>query len=485
MNVRCPGCGGAVALAVGDTRLACAACGLAAPISRIGTEPDGTTKTGAVLVTLETDLTGSVLAGRTIVERIGAGGMGTVYRARGDNGDVAIKVLRPALGVDRAAALARFSREADALRRLDHPHVVRFLEHGEEAGVAYIVTELVKGRDLAATLADGRMSLARIVDVMSQVCDGVAAAHAAGIVHRDLKPANILVGEDGVVKIADFGLAQLGPDAALTTLTRTNVAMGTFHYLAPEQRKDAHGIDHRADIWAIGVILYEMLTGELPLGSFAPPSANGPAGCDRRADAVIRRALAPDPADRFASAAHLGLAVRALAPRTPRPRRLALAAAFVFLGVAGGAVAMTQMGERPTPQAQAIQMDAALVAVTPMDAFVDEPDAAPLDASVPVDASVPIDAAAVVAVRPPKPKPAAGSGSTGGKGKTMKPRPVKAKVEPTAPAVCWKARSCCQGLKQPNCGSYLQMDETACRAALAEMRPLAGNNLKLAFRCRG
>ena len=166
--------------------------------------------------------------------------MGTVYRARGDNGEVAIKVLRPALGVDRGAALARFSREAEALRRLDHPRVVRLIEHGEEAGVAYIVTELVTGRDLAVTLAAGRMPLARIVDVVCHVCDGVAAAHAAGIVHRDLKPANILVGE-GTVKIADFGLAQLGPDAALTTLTRTNAAMGTFHYLAPEQRKDAHG----------------------------------------------------------------------------------------------------------------------------------------------------------------------------------------------------------------------------------------------------
>ena len=140
MNVRCPGCGGAVALAVGDTRLACAGCGLAAPVSRIGTAPGGST-TGALLVTLEADLTGSVLGGHTIVERIGAGGMGTVYRASGETTDVAIKVLRPGLGIDRSAALARFAREAEALRRLDHPRVVRLLDHGEAAGVAYIVTE--------------------------------------------------------------------------------------------------------------------------------------------------------------------------------------------------------------------------------------------------------------------------------------------------------------------------------------------------------
>ena len=349
MNVRCPACGAAIALAVGDTRLACAACGLATPVSRIGTAPGATA--GVALVALEADLAGMTLAGYRIVERIGAGGMGTVYRARpvddsSASPEVAIKVLRPGLGTDRAAVLARFAREAEALRRLRHPNVVRFLDHGEEHDVAYIITELVPGRDLAATLAANRLPLPRVVDIFADVCAGVAAAHAAGIVHRDLKPANILVADDGVAKVADFGLAQLGPDAAVTTLTRTDVAMGTFHYLAPEQRKDARAVDHRADIWALGVILYEMLTGELPLGSFTPPP-------DRRAAAIVDRALAPDPAARFATVTELGNAVRALV--APRRSRLwiAAAAAILFVATTAGAVALSTGGSTRTTAAPA------------------------------------------------------------------------------------------------------------------------------------
>ncbi len=348
VNVRCPACGEAVALAVGDTRLACAACGLATPVSRVGTEP------GAALVVLERDLAGGQVAGYEIGERIGAGGMGTVYRARAaDGGEVAIKVLRPGVGVDRAAVLARFAREAAALKRLDHPRVVRFLGHGQEGEIAYIVTELVKGTDLAARLAKGRMAMEEIAEVFGQVCDGVAAAHAAGIVHRDLKPANILVGESGAVKVADFGLAQLGPDASITTLTRTDVAMGTFHYLAPEQRKDARNVDQRADVWALGVILYEMLTGELPLGSFAPAS-------DRRADAIVRKALAPDPAARYARVEDLGRAVRALvAPRRGPRAWVAAAAALVIAMGTAGAVAMSggDGGSSPAPVVAESQRD--------------------------------------------------------------------------------------------------------------------------------
>ncbi|HUQ03824.1 MAG TPA: protein kinase, partial [Kofleriaceae bacterium] len=332
-QVRCPSCGASISLAAGDTRLACTACGLAAPVSSVGTAP------GVALVELERDLAGATVGGHEIVERIGAGGMGTVYKARGPSGEVAVKVLRPGLGVDRAAVLARFAREAAALRRLDHPRVVRFLDHGHDGDTAYIVTELVKGRDLAARIASGPMALAEVVEIFGQVCDGVAAAHAAGIVHRDLKPANILVGAGGPsgvndanvgVKVADFGLAQLGPDVAVTTLTRTDVAMGTFHYLAPEQRKDARNVDHRADIWALGVILYEMLTGELPLGSFTPPS-------NRRAAAIVRRALSPDPAARYTSVTELGTAVRALVPRPVRRQRVI--AALATLVVLGGASA--------------------------------------------------------------------------------------------------------------------------------------------------
>ena len=437
MNVRCPVCGSGVKLAVGDTQLACTTCGLAAPLSRIGTA-DGTPPTAQL--SLELDLTGTSLAGRTLVERIGAGGMGTVYRARGDAGDVAIKVLRPGAGSDRAAMLARFSREAEAMRRLEHPRVVRFLDHGEHGEVAYIVTELVEGRDLAARLAGPRMALAEIVDVFGQVCDGVAAAHAAGIVHRDLKPANILVGNDGV-KVADFGLAQLGTDASLLTLTRTNVAMGTFHYLAPEQRKDAHAVDHRADIWALGVILYEMLTGELPLGSFVPPSTLGPPGCDRRVDTIVHRALSPDPAARYAAVADLARDVRALvAPRRRSRVALAALAALALVGGATGVAFALSADDEPTveatvpPDAAKIGAiaDAAAVTLDAVEVATSPPDAAPapLDAAVAVVAAgsgarvkVPVTASEGKVPKPTKVPRGTGKVRT----KVTKPPPVKGK----------------------------------------------------------
>lgn len=412
MNVRCPVCGSAVRLAVGDTQLACTACGLAAPISHVGTAPG--TPPSAQLA-LETDLTGTAIAGRQLVERIGAGGMGTVYRARTGDTDVAIKVLRPGLGAERAAMLARFAREAEAMRRLAHPRVVRFLEHGEDGDTAYIVTELVAGKDLAARLATGRMTLAEIVDVFGQVCDGVAAAHAAGIVHRDLKPANILVGTDGV-KVADFGLAQLGADVAIPTLTRTNVAMGTFHYLAPEQRKDARAVDHRADIWALGVILYEMVTGELPLGSFASPSALGPPGCDRRIDAIVRRALAPDPDARYASAAELARDVRALVA----PRRIGrLAIAVAALALAGGSTmiafamrsddkpAVANAPVAPVIDAAIAQLPDAAIAQLP-DAAIDAPPDATEIAAAPPEPPVGAGSAGVTKLSPSKPPPKPG-----------------------------------------------------------------------------
>lgn len=410
MNVRCPVCGSGVRLAVGDTQLACTACGLAAPLSHIGTAPG---MPPSAQLALETDLTGTTIAGKQLVEKIGAGGMGTVYRAHGEAGpDVAIKVLRPGLGAERAAMLARFSREAEAMRRLEHPHVVRFLDHGEDGDIAYIVTELVEGTDLAARLAAGRMSLAQIVDVFGQVCDGVAAAHAAGIVHRDLKPANILVGTSGV-KVADFGLAQLGADVAIPTLTRTNVAMGTFHYLAPEQRKDARTVDHRADIWALGVIFYEMLTGELPLGSFEAPSRLGPIGADRRVDAIVDRALAPDPLARYATVTDLSRDVRKLAgPR--RVQRMAIAGAAVAALAAGStavAIALSSSDDPAAAPRAAASLDAGReVAVT--DASVEGPSDATEVAAAPRDAAetsaAPPDAAAIAVA----PVSAAGSGAT-------------------------------------------------------------------------
>src|SRR5262249_39154670 len=138
--------------------------------------------------------------------------------------------------------------------------------------------------------------------ILIQVCDALQYAHDEGLVHRDIKPENILIDRKGRVKIADFGLARLvGLTPTYLTLTGVHEVMGTLLYMAPEQMKQAHSVDHRADLYSLGVVLYEMLTGELPLGRFAPPSRK--AGVDERVDQVVLRALAREPADRYQDAA--------------------------------------------------------------------------------------------------------------------------------------------------------------------------------------
>jgi hypothetical protein len=190
--------------------------------------------------------------------------------------------------------------------------------------------------------------------------------------------------------------------------------MGTFHYLAPEQRKDARGVDHRADVWALGVILYEMLTGELPLGSFAAPSTLGPTGTDRRVDAIVNRALAPDPAARYANVAELARDVRKLvAPR--RIQRVAIAGAAVLaLAVGSTAVALSSNDDAPATPRAAAALDAGPTVVAVADASLE----APRDATE--VAAAPPDASAIAAVLP-----AAGSPASRPKPprKSTKPKP--------------------------------------------------------------
>src|SRR5262249_61250593 len=143
---------------------------------------------------------------------------------------------------------------------------------------------------------------AQVLAIVPQLCDALQYAHDEGLVHRDIKPENILLDRKGRVKIADFGLARLvGLTPTYLTLTGTHEVMGTLLYMAPEQMKRSHAVDHRADLYSLGVVLYEMLTGELPLGRFAPPSHK--AAVDERLDPVVPRALAPAPAERYQDAA--------------------------------------------------------------------------------------------------------------------------------------------------------------------------------------
>ena len=210
---------------------------------------------------------GTRVANYEIVAAIGAGGMGEVYRARDPRLDreVAIKILAAELARD-PGALARFEREAMSVARLSHPNILAIYEFAQEEHTAFVVTELVEGETLRARMQSGALPPRRAVGYALQIAKGIAAAHARGIVHRDLKPENVMITRDDHVKILDFGLAK-SVDGQATDVTRLGdgattpgMVLGTFGYMAPEQVRGL-AVDHRADIFAFGAVLYEMLSG--------------------------------------------------------------------------------------------------------------------------------------------------------------------------------------------------------------------------------
>ena len=204
---------------------------------------------------------------------LGRGGMGAVYKVQQkDLGrTAALKILPDVIAKDPSFA-ERFLREARLLASLSHPHIVTVYEFGQREGVYFLLMEYVDGVTLRqASQAEPirRLSSKDALAVVGQLCDALQFAHDEGVVHRDIKPENILIDKRGRVKIADFGLARLlGKPADLPTLTRTNQLMGTPAYMAPEQIEGQAVIDHRADIYSLGVVFDELLTGELPLGRF-------------------------------------------------------------------------------------------------------------------------------------------------------------------------------------------------------------------------
>lgn len=293
-----------------------------------------------------------------IGELIGGGGMGVVYRAqdRRLGRNVAIKVLPPELTRDPVAK-ARFLQEARAASALDHPNLCTVYEVGEAgASQLYLAMPCYDGETLRNRIdARGPLPVAEALDVAAQVLKGLAKAHRHGIVHRDVKPANLMVTDDGVVKILDFGIAKLariGANAA-AELTRTGARVGTPAYMSPEQARGEE-VDARADLWAVGVVLYEMLAG------VRPASGGGEPGPVRRlrpdapseVEGILRRLLAPRTQDRYATAEAVladlrvllgtlsGTATRELAPVPRRARRLRAAAALA-LGILGVAAAAT------------------------------------------------------------------------------------------------------------------------------------------------
>ncbi len=217
--------------------------------------------------------------------------MGVVYRVRQVSLDrvVALKLLPPSISDDPAFA-DRFMREAKTMARLDHPNIVRVHEFGETEGRYYLVMEYVDGSNLRQVMEGGGLVPKEALAIVPQVCDALQYAHDRGVVHRDIKPENVLIDRTGRVKITDFGLAKLVQhDPRDKTLTAVGQVMGTPQYMAPEQYKSPQDVDHRADIYSLGVVFYEMLTGDVPMGRFDPPSEK--VEVDVRLDEVVLRTL--------------------------------------------------------------------------------------------------------------------------------------------------------------------------------------------------
>ena len=335
-----------------------------------------------VLATLEL-APGHRIAGTPYValRRLGRGGMGDVYEvAEGSRGGprYALKLLHSAL-CRRSDIALRFQQEATVAARVDHPSVVRVFALGETAdGRPYLLMELLRGRDLRAELDhQGPLPVARALDLVAQALDGLAAAHAAGVVHRDVKLENLFLTEDGTLKVLDFGIAKITAEEASFTLP--GAVVGTLRSMAPEQFTQA-AVDPRADVYAAGLALYELITGRGPFDELRGlPLALQFAHCERTppapsrltghpipagVEAAILRALSKSPADRFQSARAMADVLRGLTSRGPvvgalhpsrRPMRALIPAVLAAMFALGVAVGRAHAEPTPIPASTAIR----------------------------------------------------------------------------------------------------------------------------------
>jgi serine/threonine protein kinase len=318
------------------------------------------------------------------VELLGRGGAGWVFQARQRSLDrpVAIKILRHHAGA-MADAARRFEQEAQILGRLNHPRIVSVYDHGAVEDLRYIAMEYVAGPTLRDVLMAGRIDWRSAIHIGEQICETVEYAHAAGVLHRDLKPENVLFDAADTMhglKVADFGISRLiGEGEQSSHRTQTGLVVGTPHYVAPEQALGDRSLDGRADIYSVGIMLYEMLTGQLPRGRFPRPSAV--AGVPASIAAVVMRCLESDPERRFRDAASLRNALHRAATRRVLPRWAAAAAitACGALVVAALAIQLLRNDNEPTESAQQ-----RTVASTDEPVNVAEPADVPLPAPEPI-----------------------------------------------------------------------------------------------------
>ena len=314
---------------------------------------------------------GEILAGKYRIERVlGAGGMGVVVAAHHIELDerVAIKFLLPQ-AVKSPEAVARFTREARAAIKIKSHHVARITDVGTlESGAPYMVMEYLEGQDLSAMVRErGALPVAEAVELVIQACDAIAEAHALGIVHRDLKPANLFCvqGADGLpaVKVLDFGISKVTTLDGLD-MTRTTAVMGSPFYMSPEQMTSAKSVDARADIWALGVVLYELLAGRPPFQGETlpelsvriatetpPPLRNYRPDLPDGIEQVILRCLEKDREQRYANVAELVSALVEFGPKRLRTSAERISRIIQNAGLSKSAVQLPPSSEMPPPAA--------------------------------------------------------------------------------------------------------------------------------------
>jgi serine/threonine protein kinase len=378
VRILCNACGHAFEAPVGSLAVDCEKCGARITLTALETKATPAGLAHAPEGPPPESLIGTELGGYRLKAILGGGGMGVVYeaerteRARFEGPQIAaVKVLSSVFARD-PEFVERFRREAEALTALRHKNLIQVFAKGEwtnEAPFYYFVMERFFGEDLRSMMARGPIPPATVAAIIRGAAEGLAYAHDSGIVHRDVKPANILVrgdpAKDGEVKVVDFGVAQLATGQyTLTSLTRSHLILGTINYMSPEQRVDASEIDLRADVYALGVVAYELLTGRLPIGAFEAPSellSTLPRSTDRAVMSALRR----DPAHRPSNArVFADLLEKAL--RTPQ-RRLPYAVAAGVLVLTGSALGALFVRDReaevrapspPPPQEQRAQAPA-------------------------------------------------------------------------------------------------------------------------------
>ncbi|MDP3502601.1 MAG: serine/threonine-protein kinase [Myxococcales bacterium] len=322
MNFLCPSCRTPLPREQTVGLVTCTQCAVQVDLTGVDTAP------GQARLWPEVDLKGETVSGHLLVQRLGSGGMGTVYEAESAVGaPVAMKVLSPMLAAEPSLR-ERFRREARALTKVKHPRVVQLFEEGEDKGFCWYSMELVKGLDLRHRIDKGPMSAADVDALAVALLEALAAVHEAGVVHRDIKPGNILIGPEGP-RLCDFGIAQV---SGATTLTESAAMLGSLRYMAPEQRWGK--ADDRSDLYSLGVVLHEALSGGVPGEQPLPGSV------PKYLERFIERLTHQNPVQRPASAAEATKLLGQL--RKGALSRLAIgggvAAALVVLAIIGGVV---------------------------------------------------------------------------------------------------------------------------------------------------